>query len=187
MNRIARRAVAVLAVLAAVAVATVFTVQPAWAARYSAPLRTVVANLRVAVEVRAGYDRDLFPHWIDADRDRCNTRYEVLIAEAATKPTVGSFCALTGGRWYSYYDNTYWTDPADIDIDHFIPLAEAWNSGARTWTTSVRQGFANDLGDHRALVAVTDNINQSKGDQDLEPGCCRTVRAGVGTSPNGSP
>ena len=47
-----------------------------------------------------------------------------------------------------------------------VPLAEAWDSGARTWTSTVRRDFANDLGDYRSLVAVTDNVNQTKGDQD---------------------
>ena len=139
---------------------------PAQAASTSSPLRTLVAGMTVSAEVRTGYDRDLFPLWIDADSDGCNTRYEVLIAEATTAPTVGSGCSLTGGRWYSYYDNAYWTAPADLDIDHMVPLAEAWDSGARSWTTARRQAYANDLGDPRPLVAVTDNVNQSKGDRD---------------------
>ena len=128
-------------------------------------MRTAVANQPVATENRTGYDRDLFPHWIDADGDGCNTRYEVLIAEAVSSPSVGSGCTLSGGRWYSYYDNAYWTAPADLDIDHFVPLAEAWDSGADSWTTSRRQSFANDL-TRPQLIAVTDNVNQAKGDQD---------------------
>lgn len=139
---------------------------PAYAETYSAPLRTAVAGLPVATEIRTGYNRDLFPHWIDADSDGCNTRYEVLIAEAVTAPSVGSGCKLTGGRWYSYYDGAYWTNPSDVDIDHMVALAEAWDSGARNWTTTRRRSFANDLGDHRSLVAVTDNVNQAKGDKD---------------------
>ncbi|GAB3423994.1 HNH endonuclease family protein [Flindersiella endophytica] len=155
-----------LGVAAVVAVATPLFAPPAWAETYSAPLRDAVASLPVATEVRTGYSRDLFPHWIDADGDGCNTRYEVLIAEAVTAPSVGSGCTLSGGRWYSYYDNVYWTAPSDLDIDHFVPLAEAWDSGARNWTTSRRQSFANDLGDSRTLVAVTDDVNQAKGDKD---------------------
>lgn len=139
---------------------------PAWAATYSAPLRTAVASLTVAAEVRTGYDRDLFPHWIDVDGDGCNTRYEVLIAEATTAPTVGSGCSLSGGRWYSYYNNVYYTLPSDLDIDHMVALAEAWDSGARSWTTTKRRSYANDLGDPRALIAVKDSVNQSKGDRD---------------------
>ncbi|MFI7430708.1 HNH endonuclease family protein [Micromonospora sp. NPDC049836] len=152
--------------LAAVTATTALTAAPAHAETYSAALRTAVANLPVATEVRTGYDRSLFPLWIDADGDGCNTRYEVLIAEATTKPTIGSGCSLSGGRWYSYYDNAYWTLTSDLDIDHMVPLAEAWDSGARNWTTSRRQSYANDLGDSRPLVAVTDNVNQAKGDQD---------------------
>jgi hypothetical protein len=160
-----------LAALAAVALAfagglVVAVASPATAATVSKPLRTLIADLPVATEVRTGYNRDLFPHWIDADSDGCNTRYEVLIAEAVTAPSVGSGCTLTGGRWYSYYDGAYWTLPADLDVDHFVPLAEAWDSGARNWTTAQRQSFANDLGDARGLAAVTDNVNQSKSDQD---------------------
>ena len=152
--------------LATAAVAVFGVAAPAQAATVSQPLRTLIANLPVATEIRTGYDRDLFPHWIDTDSDSCNTRYEVLIAEATTRPSVGSGCALSGGRWYSYYDAAYWTNPSDLDIDHMVALAEAWDSGARSWTTSRRQAYANDLGDARSLVAVTDNVNQSKGDQD---------------------
>ena len=60
-----------------------------------------------------------------------------------------------------------WTTTSDVDIDHMVPLAEAWDSGARTWTTPTRQAYANDLGDSRSLVGVTDNVNQAKGDQDI--------------------
>jgi uncharacterized protein DUF1524 len=130
------------------------------------PLRTAVGQLVVAPEVRTGYDRDLFPHWIDADRNGCNTRQDVLIAEAFIAPQADSSCRLSGGQWYSYYDDAYWSLTSDLDIDHMVPLAEAWDSGARDWNTEYLQGFANDLDDARSLVAVTDNVNQSKGDQD---------------------
>ncbi|WP_433789527.1 proprotein convertase P-domain-containing protein [Actinoplanes sp. CA-252034] len=159
-------ATAAAALLAAGLVAVVTTAGPAQAASISQPLRTMVANLPVAAEVRTGYDRDLFNHWIDADGDGCNTRYEVLIAEATTAPGVGSGCTLSGGAWLSYFDGATWTDPADLDIDHLVPLAESWDSGSRNWTSAQRQAYANDLGDARALAAVTDNVNQSKGDQD---------------------
>lgn len=133
---------------------------------YSATLRRAVTDLSVAKEHRTGYVRDKFKIWVDADGDGCDTREEVLIAEAKDTPSVGSGCSLDGGRWYSYYDGATWTQPSDLDIDHMVPLAETWDSGARSWNASMRQSYANDLGDYRTLVAVTDNVNQSKGDRD---------------------
>jgi len=158
-----RRATTLLAFLLALLVGAPAV---AHAEQYSAPLQTAVADLSVATEVRTGYDRALFQHWIDADGDGCSTRNEVLLAEADDPPSVSGTCTLSGGRWFSYYDRVSWTNTSDLDIDHMVPLAEAWDSGARTWTSTVRRDFANDLGDYRSLVAVTDNVNQSKGDQD---------------------
>ncbi|GAA2231256.1 HNH endonuclease family protein [Streptomyces nogalater] len=47
-----------------------------------------------------------------------------------------------------------------------VPLVEAWDSGASSWSARERQDYANDLGDDRSLVAVTDRFNQAKADQD---------------------
>lgn len=134
---------------------------------YSALLRTAVGQLPFTEEVRSGYDRALFDHWSDDDRDGCSTRFEVLLAEADDPVTVGPECSLSGGRWFSYYDRVSWTRVGDVDIDHMVPLAEAWDSGARSWTPQLRQAYANDLGDRRSLVGVTDDANRAKGDQDV--------------------
>lgn len=114
----------------------------------------------------ATYNRDFFQHWIDADGDGCDTRREVLIEESVTPVTVGANCSISGGQWLSSYDNATWSNAADVDIDHVVPLAEAWRSGAWGWTPTQRRDFANDLQVAYALVAVTDNVNQSKGDRD---------------------
>ncbi|MEV4283834.1 HNH endonuclease family protein [Actinoplanes xinjiangensis] len=120
--------------------------------------------LTVAAEANAGtYDRDLFPHWITIS-GTCNTR-ETVLKRDGTNVVTSTACAATSGNWYSPYDGATWTAAADVDIDHVVPLAEAWRSGASTWTTSRRQSFANDL-TRPQLIAVTDNVNQSKGDKD---------------------
>lgn len=126
-------------------------------------LRRAVRRLPVANEMRRGYDRDRFRHWIDANGDCQDTRDEVLDAESRVAV---SGCSIDAGEWRSYYDGEVWTDSSDVDIDHVVALAEAWDSGARRWNATTRRRYANDLADARTLVAVTDNVNQSKSDQD---------------------
>jgi Protein of unknown function (DUF1524) len=126
----------------------------------------LLATLHVAAENRTGYDRSLFPLWIDANGDGCDTRHEVLIRDAVVTPTVGASCSLSGGEWISPYDDLVFTDPSKLDIDHMVPLAEAWDSGASAWTTARRRAYANDLDVDWALLAVSASSNRSKGDDD---------------------
>ncbi|GGS19913.1 HNH endonuclease family protein [Actinokineospora fastidiosa] len=126
--------------------------------------RAELSALRVASEgSMTGYSRDKFPHWITIS-GTCNTRETVLKRDGSNVRTDSS-CYATSGSWFSPYDGATWYNPSDVDIDHIVPLAEAWRSGASSWTTSRRQAFANDLSNPQ-LIAVTDNVNQSKGDQD---------------------
>lgn len=126
--------------------------------------RTHLSALTVAAESHAStYDRSLFPHWITIS-GTCDTR-ETVLKRDGTNVVTGSNCAATSGTWRSPYDGATWTAASDVDIDHMVPLAEAWASGAWNWTTSRRQALANDLSIAQ-LWAVTDNVNQSKGDKD---------------------
>ncbi|MGK5629150.1 GmrSD restriction endonuclease domain-containing protein [Streptomyces sp. URMC 123] len=143
------------------------------------PLQEAIAALPVEEEHREGYHRAReFGDWIDADKDGCNTRAEVLLEEAVQAPTVTGRCTLSGGLWYSYYDNEY---PSErIDIDHLVPLAEAWDSGAWRWDHQRRVAYANNLEAAHHLVAVTARSNRQKADKDpaqwmppYEPATCR--------------
>lgn len=116
---------------------------------------SLVDQLVIAPEHLAGYDRDLFHHWIDADHNGCNTRCEVLAEER--RPDVG---------WVSIYDGFVTTDKTKIEIDHLVALAEAWRSGAWAWDDARREAFANDLDEPDALLAVSSASNQSKADKD---------------------
>jgi hypothetical protein len=129
----------------------------------------VDAGIVIAAEHnRAGYDRRLFRHWIDADGDGCDTRREVLIRDAVEAPVVGAGCSLSGGRWVSLHDGEVFTgDGGGLDIDHMVPLAEAWESGAWAWSAERRRAFANDLEHRFALLAVSASTNRSKGARDL--------------------
>ncbi|MDX2557256.1 HNH endonuclease family protein [Streptomyces stelliscabiei] len=130
------------------------------------PVRDALAALAVKDEDRTGYERTKFRHWIDADRDGCSTRGEVLVEEAVTAPAQGPNCRLSGGTWYSPYDDTHVDQARALDIDHLVPLAESWDSGASAWISAERQDYANDLDDPRALIAVSATSNRSKADQD---------------------
>ncbi|MEV7713149.1 HNH endonuclease family protein [Streptomyces sp. NPDC088270] len=129
-------------------------------------LTEAIAKIPAADESRTGYKRDSFRHWIDEDKDGCSTRNEVLLAEATKKPEQGARCTLTGGEWLSYYDEVTVTEARKLDIDHMVPLAEAWDSGASTWDADRRMRYANDLGSDRSLVAVTAHENRGKADKD---------------------
>ncbi|MEV0599537.1 HNH endonuclease family protein [Streptomyces sp. NPDC050315] len=130
----------------------------------AATARTYLAEIKEAAEgPQDGYSRDKFPHWSDQG-DSCNTREVVLKRDGKDVETDGS-CAATSGSWTSPYDGATWTQSSDVDIDHMVPLSEAWKSGAADWTTDRREQLANDL-THAQLLAVTDNVNQEKGDQD---------------------
>ncbi|KMU77542.1 extracellular deoxyribonuclease [Coccidioides immitis RMSCC 3703] len=112
-----------------------------------------------------GYSRDLFPHWITVSGE-CNTR-ETVLRRDGTDVTIDDNCYPTQGNWYSPYDGGRWDQASDVDIDHVVPLSNAWKSGAREWTTERRRQFANDL-ENPQLIAVTDNVNQEKGDKGPE-------------------
>ncbi|CAM5269759.1 secreted protein [Streptomyces griseus] len=131
-------------------------------------LADAVGLVQVTEEDRTGYTRSSFKHWNSGDNasDGCNTRAEVLISEAVVAPAVGAGCKLTGGTWISYYDGQEVTSAGSLDIDHMVPLAEAWDSGASAWTAARREAYANDQGAHVSLVAVTARSNRQKSDQD---------------------
>jgi hypothetical protein len=123
-------------------------------------------RITVATPSTVAYDRSYFKHWIDADKDGCNTRAEVLLAETLKPTTVSSGCTIATGKWYSPYDDITITDASALDIDHMVPLKEAWVSGAYRWTAAQREAFANDLSAPYSLIAVSASSNRSKSDRD---------------------
>ncbi len=110
----------------------------------------------------AGYSRKHFPHWRKAGKN-CDVRDTVLARDGTDIKVSG--CNVIGGNWVSVYDDLTFTDPAKVDIDHMVPLANAWRSGAKEWDDAKRGDFANDL-DRPQLFAVSASSNRAKGDQD---------------------
>ena len=136
---------------------------PAQAAQREPALR-VLNSLPVSPEQASGYDRDLFRHWSDLDGNGCDTREDVLAAER----TAGRVrdCTVVGGSWFSRYDGETTSVSRGFDIDHMVPLKEAWDSGAWRWDPRTREAFANDVGYAGSLIAVTAGSNRSKSDRD---------------------
>ena len=124
----------------------------------------------------AGYSREEFPHWSDAeefgwrlpsgtpDPESCDARNAALIRDGR-RERVEEFCDVVSGEWFDPYGGETYTDPEDIDIDHVVPLANAWRSGAASWSATKRESFANVP---RDLLSVDDGLNQSKGDKGPE-------------------
>ncbi|MFI7353809.1 DUF1524 domain-containing protein [Streptomyces avidinii] len=129
----------------------------------AAEARTRLAGLKVApVGTMAGYSRDKFTHWAQQG-NKCDTR-EVVLERDGTGVTQDAECKAVSGNWKSLYDGVVVTEAGKMDIDHMVPLAEGWRSGAAGWDSARRKAFANDL-TRPQLLAVTAASNRSKGDQ----------------------
>ncbi|KAF5018052.1 hypothetical protein F66182_9987 [Fusarium sp. NRRL 66182] len=144
--------------------------------------RTQLNGLTVRAHTNTNtYNRDLFPHW-ETYEGACNTR-EFVLQRDGRNVVQNSACAATSGTWVSPYDGATWTQASDVDIDHMVPLKNAWVSGAAGWTTARREQFANDVTRPQLWAGesslyylseytpeantriVTDDVNQSKSDK----------------------
>lgn len=126
---------------------------------------TFVRDTQDHLEEQRDYERSAFGHgWSDADGDCQNSRAEALIVTSTTPVRFASDkrCRVVTGRWISPFTNQVIQNAADIDIDHIVPLAWAWDRGARLWSIDKRKRFANDKNN---LWPVEASLNRSKGSQ----------------------
>ena len=120
----------------------------------------------------AGYSREEFPHWAadgtefgwDEPDGNCDVRDDALVRDGRGVE-VDEECSVTAGEWLDPYTGTTLTESGDVDIDHVVPLANAWRSGAGGWDEGRREAYANDPG---VLLSVDDGANQIKGDKGPE-------------------
>ena len=136
---------------------------PAGSASDTAATADLLETLVVAkAGTMARYSREKFPHWRSTG-ENCDVRDSVLKRDGTKVKYSG--CNVVAGTWNSLYDGKVLNSPTKVDIDHVVPLANAWRSGAAAWSTDKRSDFANDLA-RPQLVAVSATSNRSKGDQD---------------------
>ena len=111
------------------------------------------------------YNRDDWNHWTDENGDCQNTRHEVLIEESQESVTYTSstYCSVSTGKWYGFYTGQYYYNASELDIDHFIPLKNAHQSGGYSWSSAKKEEFANSRLDPDNLIAVNLSANRSKG------------------------
>lgn len=111
------------------------------------------------------YKRSAFGHgWDDANGDCQNSRAEALIATSTTTVRFADErrCRVVTGRWISPFTGNIIQNASNIDIDHVVPLAWAWERGAKDWPKERRELFANDMVN---LLPVEASLNRSKGSQ----------------------
>lgn len=110
------------------------------------------------------YDRDDWGGWIDEDGDGLNTRHEVLAEESLIKPIVSNN-KVVSGKWFDKYTGKYFTNPSDLDIDHLVPLKNAYISGASNWSKKKKSRYYNYLKYDNHLIAVSKSANRNKSDK----------------------
>jgi hypothetical protein len=107
------------------------------AIRFLSEALSLLGRLRVAPPgSMAGYFRDEFPHWASdaasygwSEPDGfCDVRDTAIIRDGQGV-RVDEECEVTAGTWYYPYTGQTLTDSSGVDIDHVVPLANAWRSG----------------------------------------------------------
>ncbi|WP_370288996.1 HNH endonuclease family protein [Nocardioides sp.] len=154
------------------------TAPPSTAPPSSAAPADALARLRPIARTRPGtYERSAFgSSWADVDGNGCNQRDDVLLRDAVPASArtaqqgrcdhdvlAGSWVDPYTGRRLTFTDLKAPDQAQAIQIDHVVPLSEAWASGADRWSEEQRRTFANDLDN---LLAVDGPTNASKSDGD---------------------
>jgi Protein of unknown function (DUF1524) len=132
--------------------------EPVSVASARAELKTLTVAKQGSLD---GYSHLRFmPVW-QAQQGECDTREMVLRRDARTVQADTS-CRAVRGVWFSEYDGATLTGEDQIDVDHVVPLSNAWRSGANAWSDAERHAFANDLV-RPELIAVSESANVDKG------------------------
>jgi len=122
---------------------------------------------------KEAYNRRLhFGTWIDDPRDQTchNTRAQVLIRDSETEVSFKpeNPCSVSEGTWKDPYSDQVFYTSNEVQVDHFVPLKNAYISGGWTWSSQKRCLYANFMGNNFHLLTVQAHENLSKGDSSPE-------------------
>lgn len=124
--------------------------------------RKELAALKVeAPHSLEGYHRDKFEQ---ADYERRPDIRDVVLHRDGTDVGPATQRQKDTRVWFSPYDERILTEASEVYVDHLVPLANAWHSGAHKWNAAQRHKFANDLSTNQ-LISVSTVANSAKGDQ----------------------
>jgi hypothetical protein len=126
--------------------------------------RRMLDQLKVArpLSIRGYSHRRFQPRWAH-HKGRCDAR-ETVMARDGRRVRRNAACHPVKGVWYSPYDGKRLKSEKYVDVDHVVPLAYAWRSGASRWSQARRRAFANDL-TRPELITVSHSANIAKGGQ----------------------
>ncbi|MHC3392812.1 HNH endonuclease family protein [Streptomyces lavendulocolor] len=137
---------------------------------------TQLNNLTVRERVPlAGYSRDAFgPAWsdngtVEMSGNSCPTRQDVLARDLDDVVRAEDGCTVLSGVLHDRYTGRtidFKRGPRTsmaVQIDHIVPLALGWRSGARELTAEQRLNYANDPDN---LIATDGRTNAGKGAKD---------------------
>ena len=119
-----------------------------------------------------GYERSQFGSaWADVDGNGCDTRNDILARDLTdlTYSTRDEPCQVRTGTFQDPYTGETIdfrrgnATSSAVQIDHVVPLLDAWRKGAQSWDAETRARFANDP---LNLLASDGPSNQSKGARD---------------------
>ena len=116
------------------------------------------------------YDRKKhFGSWVNQDPSTCmNTRGTVLLRDTENPDTVTYTtprrCTIATGSWNDPYTDANYKDGKQVQIDHVVPLKNAYLSGAYQWDFPKRCNYANFLKFNKHLLTVNASENMRKGD-----------------------
>lgn len=134
---------------------TLVEAPPAFEADTSSELIAELEKLAVEDEHTDGYRRGRFGFYKDPDRDNCDTREEVVIAEATDLVMHTPTCTIQSGTWLSLFDGQTVNRPDRLKTTHLVSLEETWESGAWMWDDRTRNAYLNDLEHAETLLAVS--------------------------------